>query len=221
MSATLADPGWRGRSRRSCGSRTFVQDAVLCPSIVFLAFVAYWPAMRGSLLWDDNAHVTRADLQCHTAVADLVRFGRNATILSAAAHRLLARTPRLGRCSPGLPRAEHRFACPFPHVWWSLSGGWRCRALLAGKLFCSPCTRFAVEAVAWISEQKACSRGFLSRQHARVFTFRPDAPKVPLPPRAESVFACPDVQDGHRGAACNSADCLLVAARRDRMAPRQ
>ena len=26
-------------------------------------FAAHWPALRGGLLWDDNMHVTRADLR--------------------------------------------------------------------------------------------------------------------------------------------------------------
>jgi tetratricopeptide (TPR) repeat protein len=33
------------------------------PLVLFLAFACYWPALRGGMLWDDDAHVTRASLQ--------------------------------------------------------------------------------------------------------------------------------------------------------------
>src|SRR6516225_2141800 len=36
------------------------------PLIVLLfaaTFIAYWPALRGGILWDDDAHITRPGLQ--------------------------------------------------------------------------------------------------------------------------------------------------------------
>ncbi|HEY1764353.1 MAG TPA: tetratricopeptide repeat protein [Opitutaceae bacterium] len=47
------------RSART-GVRTFWWTAVL---IVGLAFIVYWPALRGGLLWDDDAHITKPELQ--------------------------------------------------------------------------------------------------------------------------------------------------------------
>src|SRR5579871_854217 len=40
--------------------RTLGRTAVL---IVGLAFAVYWPALRGGLLWDDDAHITKPELQ--------------------------------------------------------------------------------------------------------------------------------------------------------------
>ncbi|MGA2697882.1 MAG: hypothetical protein ABSE92_17610, partial [Terriglobales bacterium] len=31
--------------------------------IFFAGLVAYWPALHGTLLWDDNAHITSSSLQ--------------------------------------------------------------------------------------------------------------------------------------------------------------
>jgi len=46
-------------SPRSISFRTILPGALLFCATLF----AYLPAIRGRLLWDDNAHVTRADLQ--------------------------------------------------------------------------------------------------------------------------------------------------------------
>jgi len=35
----------------------------VCASIFFLTLVAYWPALRGGMLWDDDAHITSPTLQ--------------------------------------------------------------------------------------------------------------------------------------------------------------
>src|SRR4051812_46787680 len=39
------------------------RDALTWVLILCATFVAYLPALHGKILWDDNMHVTRADLQ--------------------------------------------------------------------------------------------------------------------------------------------------------------
>src|SRR5436305_13891257 len=40
-----------------------LRDAGMWASIFCATLLAYLPALRGGLLWDDNMHVTRADLR--------------------------------------------------------------------------------------------------------------------------------------------------------------
>ena len=40
-----------------------LRDAGLCALMLCATVLAYLPALRGELLWDDNMHVTRADLR--------------------------------------------------------------------------------------------------------------------------------------------------------------
>ena len=63
--------------------------------------LAYLPALRGALLWDDDMHVTRADLRSlHGLWRIWFDVGATPAILSAAAQRVLAGAPRSGatRC---------------------------------------------------------------------------------------------------------------------------
>ena len=46
--------GWPARRAKGVG---------FCAAIFLLALVVYWPALRGEFLWDDPAHVTRAELR--------------------------------------------------------------------------------------------------------------------------------------------------------------
>ena len=51
--------------------------------ILGLSLACYWPALRGGLIWDDDAHVTRPELQvARRALADLVEPPRDAAVLS-------------------------------------------------------------------------------------------------------------------------------------------
>lgn len=38
-------------------------DLLTFAAIAAAAFVAYFPALRGTMLWDDDAHITRLDLR--------------------------------------------------------------------------------------------------------------------------------------------------------------
>ncbi len=44
-------------------SRQTLRSALIGPAIFLLVLLAYWPALRGGLLWDDAAHVTRPELR--------------------------------------------------------------------------------------------------------------------------------------------------------------
>jgi hypothetical protein len=49
---------------RSAGWKTIpLRDAGICTSILCATLLAYLPALRGGLVWDDSGHVTRLDLQ--------------------------------------------------------------------------------------------------------------------------------------------------------------
>ena len=132
-----------------------------CVGLLLLA--AYWPCLRGGMLWDDDAHVTRADLQplsglfriwtnlretqqyypvLHSAFWLEHRLWGDATLgyhlLNVALHGLnaclfAAVLARLGRRATGAP--------PPPGAAW-----------LAALLFAAH--PVCVESVAWISEQK-------------------------------------------------------------------
>jgi tetratricopeptide (TPR) repeat protein len=136
-------------------------DGLAFALIVCATFLAYLPALRGTLLWDDEAHVTRADLRSlqglwriwtvpgatqqyypllHSAFwleyrlwGDSVLFYH---LVNVALHALAA-------CL--LVKIVRRLALP---------GAW-----LAGLLFALH--PVCVEAVAWISEQKSTLSGVL------------------------------------------------------------
>ena len=57
LGATSAAP------QRSGGSGQTWIDAAAFAVILFLTFIAYSPALKGTLLWDDEAHITAPDLQ--------------------------------------------------------------------------------------------------------------------------------------------------------------
>lgn len=117
-------------------------------------FVAYLPALGGALLWDDDGHVTRADLRSFDGLLR-IWFEIGATqqyypVLHSAfwlEHRLW------GDATPGyhlvnlLQHAAN--ACLFGLVLRRLAvpGAWFAAALFALHPVC-------VESVAWISEQK-------------------------------------------------------------------
>jgi len=146
-------PGEKASEPRATGGALRV---FLCAQavVLLLAFACYWPALRGQLLWDDNAHVTRADLQ---PVAGLARIWTDVRatqqyypLLHSAfwvEHRLwgdatlgyhIVNILAHGLAAGLLMRILQRLAVP---GWW-----------LAGVLFAVH--PVCVETVAWISEQK-------------------------------------------------------------------
>ncbi|HVW22196.1 MAG TPA: hypothetical protein VHC86_13370, partial [Opitutaceae bacterium] len=137
-----------------------VPDRILRPArpvFVFLAVLAaYWPALRGGPIWDDDAHVTRSALQ---SLAGLKRiwFELGATqqyypVLHSAfwvEHRLWGDAPLGYHLCNILLHATA--ACIFAHILTRLTQAdtW---AWFAGLVFALH--PVCVESVAWISEQK-------------------------------------------------------------------
>lgn len=132
------------------GSSTFWWCALLALAV----FAAYLPALRGQFLWDDDGHVTRADLR---SLGGLLRiwFEVGATqqyypVLHSAfwlEHRLWGDAPLGYHLVNLLQHAAN--ACLFALVLRRLAvpGAWFAAALFALHPAC-------VESVAWISEQK-------------------------------------------------------------------
>lgn len=150
-------------------NRLVSRDLGAFVSICCITLVAYLPALRGSLLWDDDRHVTRPDLQ--------------------SLHGLWRIWFELGATQQYYPLLHSAFW--FEHSIWggsvlgyhllnvalhaaaaclvvkiarrmALPGAW-----LAGALFAAH--PLAVEAVAWISEQKSTLSGFFCLAAALVY----------------------------------------------------
>jgi protein O-mannosyl-transferase len=130
-------------------------DPVAFALLVCATFAAYFPALRGSMLWDDSAHLTRPDLQSlpglwriwfdlgatqqyypllHSAFWFEHSLWGNSTV---GYHLVNVALHAMGACL--IVRIAKRLALP---------GAW-----LAGVVFALH--PLCVEAVAWISEQKS------------------------------------------------------------------
>lgn len=126
----------------------------VCAGIFLAVLLAYWPALHGTFLWDDDGHVTRPDLRPLGGLAR-IWFEIGATqqyypLLHSTfwvEHRLWGDAPlgyhlvniffhATAACLAGV--ALRRLAVP---------GAWLAAALFALHPVC-------VESVAWISEQK-------------------------------------------------------------------
>jgi tetratricopeptide (TPR) repeat protein len=153
-SAIAASPRRRVAASAPARSRRSVSWLVYA-SIFAAAFVAYFPALRGGLVWDDDAHVTAPALR---SLHGLWRiwFSLHATqqyypLLHSAfwiEHRLWGDAV-LGYHLANL--AQHAFAACLVVLIvrrLALPGAW-----LAGMVFALH--PVCVEAVAWISEQKS------------------------------------------------------------------
>ena len=130
---------------------------------------AYWPALRGGFLWDDDAHVTRADLRTlrasgasgrgpgprsSTIQSSTARSGRNTRLWgdSTLAYHLLNVALHAGACV--------LLFCILRRL--SVPGA----ALAAFAFALHP---VCAESVAWISEQKnTLSGGILHGGRARL-----------------------------------------------------
>src|SRR5579863_1942336 len=51
------------QARKADGQLTSVWEIAGFTGIIVSALLAYWPALRGGLLWDDSSHLTRPELQ--------------------------------------------------------------------------------------------------------------------------------------------------------------
>ena len=155
-------------------------------------------------------------------VAHLVRPGRHPAILSAAAQRLLAGAPHVGRRRAGLPPDQRRCctrcaACLVVLIVrrLSLPGAW-----LAGFVFALH--PVCVEAVAWISEQKSTLSGVFylaPRSPICTSTGRAGSPATSL---ALGLFVLALLSKTVTATlAGGAAGGLLVAARPDRVEARR
>jgi len=158
--------------------------------IALAVFAAYLPALRGALLWDDDGHVTRADLR---SFEGLVRiwFELGATqqyypVLHSAfwfEHRLWGDATLGYHLVNVLQHAAN--ACLFALVLRRLAvpGAWFAAALFALHPAC-------VESVAWISEQKN-TLSLLFYLSAALLWLRYEEDRRPARYAAASVvFAC-------------------------------
>lgn len=132
-----------------------VREVATWIAIYLATFVAYWPALSGGMIWDDNAHVTSPELQSLHGLRR-IWFELGATqqyypLLHSAfwiEHRLWGDVV-LGYHLANV--AEHALAACLVVVIvrrLGLPGAW-----LAGLIFALH--PVCVEAVAWISEQKS------------------------------------------------------------------
>jgi tetratricopeptide (TPR) repeat protein len=164
-----------GRSRRQTGSRrpekaalpqaqsatARLRDVGTWAALFALTLLAYLPALRGSLLWDDNMHVTRPELR---SVHGLWRiwFDLGATqqyypLLHSAfwlEHRLWGDAVLRYHLTNVALHATAAFLVVLIVRRLSLPGAWLAGAIFALHPVC-------VEAVAWISEQKSTLSGVL------------------------------------------------------------
>jgi len=130
-------------------------SALLFPAIVAATLAAYWPALQGGFIWDDNAHVTTAALRSFRGLwriwTDLGATQQYYPLLHSAfwlEHRLWGDAV-LGYHLVNV--AQHAIAACLVVLIvrrLALPGAW-----LAGLVFALH--PVCVESVAWISEQKS------------------------------------------------------------------
>ena len=142
------------------GRRTFrLPDAIRYLSILCATLVAYLPALRGGLLWDDSSHVTRPDLQSLHGLwriwFDLGATQQYYPLLHSAfwmEHRIWGDAVLGYHLTNVTLHAASACLVVMIVRRLSLPGAW-----LAGLVFALH--PVSVEAVAWISEQKSTLSG--------------------------------------------------------------
>lgn len=126
----------------------------VCTLIVLVTALAYWPALSGGFIWDDNGHVTRADLRDLSGLFRIwFEFGATQQyypVLHSAfwlEHLVWGDSPLGYHLFNVLLHASA--ACLFGTLLYRLAvpGAWLAALLFALHPVC-------VESVAWISEQK-------------------------------------------------------------------
>jgi tetratricopeptide (TPR) repeat protein len=134
-------------------------DAVMWALLLGATLLVYLPALRGSLLWDDNMHVTRPDLRPLHGLwriwFDLGATQQYYPLLHSAfwmEHRLWGDEVLGYHLVNVLLHATSAFLVVLIARRLSLAGAW-----LAGFIFALH--PVCVEAVAWISEQKSTLSG--------------------------------------------------------------
>ena len=152
--------GLSPRARQKTDSPVIgLRDAGLGALMLCATLVAYLPALRGGLLWDDNMHVTRADLRSLHGLwriwFDLGATQQYYPLLHSAfwlEHRLWGDAVLGYHLTNVVLHAASAFLVVMIVRRLSLPGAW-----LAGFVFALH--PVCVEAVAWISEQKSTLSG--------------------------------------------------------------
>ncbi len=130
-------------------------SAALFALLFCATFIAYLPALKGALLWDDNAHVTRPELQSFHGLwriwSELGATQQYYPLLHSAfwaEHRLWGNTPLGYHLTNVVFHAVSACLVVVIVGRLRLPGAW-----LAGLIFALH--PVCVEAVAWVSEQKS------------------------------------------------------------------
>ncbi len=131
------------------------RDFVTGGLLVLATLLAYWPALRGGLIWDDSAHITRPDLRSLSGLSR-IWFELGATqqyypLLHSAfwiEHRLWGGTVLGYHLANVLLHASAALLVVLIVRRLQIPGAW-----LAGFIFALH--PVCVNAVAWISEQKS------------------------------------------------------------------
>jgi tetratricopeptide (TPR) repeat protein len=138
-----------------------LRDAGIWALLLCAALLAYFPALNGSLLWDDNMHVTRADLRSVHGLwriwADLGATQQYYPLLHSAfwlEHRLWGDAVLGYHLINVVLHAASAFLLVMIVRHLSLPGAWLAAFIFALHPAC-------VEGVAWISEQKSTLSGVL------------------------------------------------------------
>jgi len=136
---------------------------ILAPLVALVVLFVYWPSIRGGLLWDDAAHITRADLRPLSGLVKIWTNLRETQQYYPVLHSAFWLEHRIwGDATIGyhlVNMALHGFnACLFSALLSRLlrmgsiqAAPWGAAAL-AGLLFAAH--PVCVESVAWMSEQK-------------------------------------------------------------------
>ncbi len=147
------------RRQKTDSSAISLWDAGLCALMFCATLVAYLPALRGDLLWDDNMHVTRADLRSLHGLwriwFDLGATQQYYPLLHSAfwlEHRLWGDAVLGYHLTNVVLHAASALLVVMIVRRLALPGAW-----LAGFVFALH--PVCVEAVAWISEQKSTLSG--------------------------------------------------------------
>ena len=139
------------------------------PSIFCATLIAYWPALRGGLIWDDSSHITRPEMQSLHGLwriwSDLRATQQYYPLLHSAfwiEHRMWGDAVLGYHLTNIFLHALSACLVVLIVRRLSLRGAW-----LAGMLFALH--PVCVEAVAWITEQKSALSGVFYLAAALVY----------------------------------------------------
>jgi protein O-mannosyl-transferase len=176
--------------RRARKSPARPHDAGAFALILFLTFVAYWPALNGTLLWDDEAHITKPEFQSLYGL-HRIWFELGAT---QQYYPLLHSAFWIEHSLWGDPTTSYHVLNVLLHsicAWLvvlivrrlEIPGAWLAGAAFALHPAC-------VEAVAWISEQKTTLSGVFYLLSALLYLDFDRTRRWPRYAAALALFGC-------------------------------